>query len=65
MTDDSNNNINVLQEVSVIDRQVSTLCKPFLNNSSDNTNFSKTELSKIVQPGGFLGRLLGPLLVCN
>ena len=65
MIDDTNDKTNFPHKVLAIDRQVSTLCKPFLNNSSDNTNFSKTELSKIVQPGGFLGRLLGPLLVCN
>ena len=30
--------------------------------SSANTKFSKTELSKTAQLGGFLNRLLGPLL---
>ena len=35
----------------------------FLGNaSSANTNISKTQLHKIGQSGGFLGRLLGPLL---
>ena len=43
-------------------RQVANLRKVFANNSSDNIRLSKTQLSKIVQSGGFLGRLLGPLL---
>ena len=33
-----------------------------MNNSSANIEFLKTQLSKIVQLGGFLGKLLGPLL---
>ena len=42
--------------------QVSKLCKAFSNNSSANTKLSKTQLHKIGQSGGLLGRLLGPLL---
>ena len=38
------------------------LCKAFENNLSANIKLSKTQLSKIVQSGRFLGRLLGPLL---
>ena len=36
--------------------------KAFSNNSSVDIKFSKTQLSKIIQSGGFLGKLLGPLL---
>ena len=43
-------------------RQVSNLRKVFANNSSDDINLSKTQLSKMIQLGGLLGRLLGPLL---
>ena len=43
-------------------RQVSKLRKGFANNPSANTKFSKTQLHKIGQSGGFLGRLLGALL---
>ena len=43
-------------------RQVSNLRKSFASNSSTDTKFSKTQLSKMIQSGGFLGRLLGPLL---
>ena len=44
------------------DRQVSKLRKIFANNSSPNIKLSKTQLSKIVQSVGFLGRILGPLI---
>ena len=42
--------------------QVLRLCKAFPNNSSVNIRLSKTQLHKIGQSGGFLDRLLGPLL---
>ena len=38
------------------------LRKVFANNSSTRIKLSKTQLSKMIQSGGFLGRLLGPLL---
>ena len=43
-------------------RQVSNLRKAFENNSPADIKLSQTQLSKMIQPGGFLGRLLGPLL---
>ena len=33
-----------------------------INNSSVDIKFSKTQLSKMIQSGGFLSKLLGPLL---
>ena len=42
--------------------QVSRLGKAFANNFSANIKLSKTQLHKIRQSGGFLGRLLGQLL---
>ena len=42
-------------------RQVANLRKAFANNSSTDVKLSKTQLSKMVQSGGCLGRLLGPL----
>ena len=42
--------------------QVSKLPKAFANNSSAYIKLSQTQLNKIEQSGGFLGRLLGPLL---
>ena len=41
-------------------RQVSNLCKAFTNKSSTDIKVSNTQLSKMIQSGGFLGRLLGP-----
>ena len=41
---------------------VSRLRKAFANNSSANIKLSKTQLQKIWQSGGLLGRLLGSLL---
>ena len=43
-------------------RQVANLRKAFSNHSSTNIKLSKTKLSKMVQSGGFLGRLRSPLL---
>ena len=43
-------------------RQVANLRKAFANYLSTDIKLSKTRLSKMIQLGGFLGRLLGPLL---
>ena len=43
-------------------RQVANIRKAFPNHSSTDIKLSKTQLSKMIQSGGFLGRLLGPLL---
>ena len=56
------NEINFPQRLSLAIRQVSILRKAFANNSSADIKLSKTQLSKIIQSGGSLGRLLGPLL---
>ena len=42
--------------------QVSNLRKAFANHLSTNIKLSKTQLSKMIQSGRFLGRLFGPLL---
>ena len=42
--------------------QVSKFRKAFVNGFAANIRLSKTQLHKIGQSGGFLGRLLGPLL---
>ena len=49
-------------ELLLTNRQVSNLRKSFANNSSTDIKLSETQLSKIIQSGGFLGRLLRPLL---
>ena len=43
-------------------RQVGNLRKAFANYLSTDIKLSKTQLSKMIQLGGFLGRLLDPLL---
>ena len=43
-------------------RQVLNIRKAFAKNTSTGIKLSKTQLSKIIQSGGFLGKLLGPLL---
>ena len=43
-------------------RQVANLRKSFSNHSSADIKLSKTQLSKMIQSGEFLSRLLGPLL---
>ena len=62
MIGDSNDETNFPHELLLTDRQVSTIRKVFSNNSSVNIKSSKTQSSKMIQSGGFLGKLLGPLL---
>ena len=56
------NENNFPHKLLLTNTQVSNLCKAFSNNSSANIKLSKTQLSKIIQSGGFLEELLGPLL---
>ena len=44
------------------DREVPNIRKAFTNNSSADTKLSKIQLSKMIPLGGFLSRLLDPLL---
>ena len=46
----------------VTNTQVSRLHKAFANNSTANIKLLETQLHKIEQSGGYLDRLLGPLL---
>ena len=59
---DSNDENNFLHSLLLTNTQVSTPRKAFANDSSANMKLSKTQLHKIGQLGGFLGRLLGSLL---
>ena len=43
-------------------KQKTKLRKSFNNNMSTDLKLSKAQISKIIQSGGFCGRLLGPLL---
>ena len=62
MIGDSNDKGNFPHELLLTDRQVSSIRKAFANNSSVDIKFSKTQLSKMIRSGGFLRKLLGPLL---
>ena len=62
MIGNSNDKSNFPHELLLTNRQLANLRKAFANNSSVNIELSKTQLSKMIQSGGFLGRLLGPLL---
>ena len=58
----SNDKTNFPHQLLLTNKQVANLRKDFSNNSSTNIKLSKTQLSKMIQSGGFLGRLLGLLL---
>ena len=62
MIGDSNDKGNFPHELLLTNRQVSSIRKAFANNSSVNIKFSKAQVSKLIQSGGFFGKLLGPLL---
>ena len=56
------NETNFPHKLLLTNRQVSNLRKVFANNSSIDIKLSQSQLSKMIQSGGFLGRLLSPLL---
>ena len=53
---------NFPHKLSLTNRQVANLCKAFANNLSTDIELSKSQICKMVQSGGSLGRLLGTLL---
>ena len=62
MIGNSNDDINFPHELLLTNRQVENIRKAFANHLSTDIKLSKTQLSKMIQSGGFLGRLLGLLL---
>ena len=56
------NENNLPHELLLITRQTTKLRNAIENNMSTDIKLSKALISKIIQSGGFLGRLLGPLL---
>ena len=56
------NETNFPHKLLLPNRQVESLRKAFVNNLLAKIKVSKTQLSKIVQSGGFLGRFPGPSL---
>ena len=55
------NGNNLPHELLLTTRQKTKIRNAF-NNMSTDLKLSKAEINKIIQSGGFLGRLLGPLL---
>ena len=53
---------NFPHKLLLTNRQIANIRKAFANYLSTNILLSKTQISKMTQPGGFLGRRLGPLL---
>ena len=62
MIGNSDDETNFPHKLLLTNRQVADLHKAFANHTSTDIKLSKTQLSKMIQLGGFLGRLLGPLL---
>ena len=62
MVGNSGDNTNFPHELLLTNRQGADIRKAFANNLSTDNKFSKFQLSKMIQSGGFLGKLLGPLL---
>ena len=62
MLGNSNDNTNFPHELLLTNRQVANILKAFAKKTSTDIKLSKIQLSKMIQSGGFHGRLLGPLL---
>ena len=56
------NGNNLQHELLLTTRQKTKIRHAFNNNTSTNIKLSKAQINKIIQSGGFLGKLLGPLL---
>ena len=56
------NGNNLPQELLLTTRQKTKIRNAFNNNRSTDLKLSKAQINKIIQPGGFLSKLLGPLL---
>ena len=53
---------NLPHELLLTARQTTKLRNAIENNMSTDIKLPKAQISKIIQSGGFLGKLLGPLL---
>ena len=58
----SEDETNFPHKLSLTNRRVANLPKAFANYLSTDIKLPKTQLSKMIQLGGFIGKLLGPLL---
>ena len=62
MIGNSDDETNFPHKLLLTNRQVANLRKAFAKHTSTDIKLSKTQLSKMIPSGGFLDRLLGPLL---
>ena len=62
MVGNSNANTSFTHELLLTNRQVANIRKAFAKKTSTNIKLSKIQLSKMMQSGGFLGTVLGPIL---
>ena len=62
MIDKSDDETNFPHKLLLTNRQVANLRKAFENYLSTDIKLSKTQLYRMIQSVGFLGRLIGPLL---
>ena len=62
MIGNSENEANFPHKLLLTNRLVANLHKAFANYTSADIKLSKTQLSKMIQLGGFFGRRFGPLL---
>ena len=56
------NGNNLPHELLLTTRQKTKVRNAFNNNMSTDLKLSKAQINEIIQPGGFLSKLLGPLL---
>ena len=62
MIANSNDKTNFPHELLLSNRKVLNLRKAFASHTSTDIKLPKTQISKMIQSGGLLGRLLDPLL---
>ena len=62
MIGDFDDKINFQHEFLLTNRKAANLREAFANKSSTDIKLSKIQISKMIQSGGFFGRLFGPLL---
>ena len=61
MVSNSDDNTNFPHALLLTNSQVANIRKAFAKNTSTDIKLSRTQLSKMIQSGGFLGNLLGKL----
>ena len=62
MIGNSDDEASFPHKLLLTNREAANLRKAFANHTSTDIKLSKTQLSKMIQLGRFLGRPLGPLL---